>query len=259
MKNLFYLVIFSAFLSSCISTEKLVYFQSKKFSKRDVTLIENKRSEYRIQPNDVLSIKVASILDRENSDIFDFNPGGGGIGGNNPAASLYFTGYSVDESGSIVFPTVGKLKVSGLTIDEVRDLVQQNVNKYLTNATVLAKIVSFKVTILGDVRSPGYYFVYNNQATLPEVLGLAGDLTGTGNRKNVKLIRQTANGTEVVLLDLTDPNVIKSPYYYMLPNDVLYVEPLRAQLTRSNLTTLGIVFSAITTSIVVFQFILNNR
>jgi polysaccharide export outer membrane protein len=95
--------------------------------------------------------------------------------------------------------------------------------------------------------------VYNNQATLPEALGLAGDLTYNGNRKNIKLIRQSTTGVEVVLLDLTDPNLIKSPYFYMQPNDMIYVQPLRAQLTRTNLGLLGTVFGAISATFIILN------
>lgn len=252
MIKVLYSFVFILCLSSCISTHKLTYFQSDKFSKTTPTLIENKRLEYRIQPNDVLSIRVINSLDKTAPNIFELDgPTGGGV---NPAAIFYVTGYSVDDKGFINFPNIGKLKIHNLTVNEARELLQQNVDKYMTNATVKVTLVSYKVTILGDVRNPGFYYVYNNQVTLPEVIGLASDLTYNGNRRNIKLIRQNPTGIEVILLDLTDPNIIKSPYFYIQPNDVLYVQPLRAQLTRANLTLMGTVFGAISATFLILNY-----
>ena len=107
---------------------------------------------------------------------------------------------------------------------------------------------------MGEVRNPGYHFIYANQATILEALGLSGDLTVNGNRKNIKLIRQTDTGSEVIILDLTDPNLIKSPYYYLVPNDVVYVQPSKAQLTRTNLIPLGTLFGAISATFLILNY-----
>ena len=245
------------FCSSCYYNKRLVYFQDKDFSYVQPTLIENRRSVYRIQPNDVLSIKVKSSTDAQVSDLFNIitttqtstfaNPG-----------NMYLEGYSVDEVGRVNLPILGLLTVRDLTLDEVQNLIQTNANKYLKNATVVVKLISFKITVLGEVNNPGYHYVYNNQATILEALGLAGDLTIFASRKNVKLIRSVPRGSEVILLDLKDPDVLKSKYFYLMPNDVLYVEPLRARSKRSNLENLTLVFSAVTTAILILNYLDNN-
>ena len=112
--------------------------------------------------------------------------------------------------------------------------------------------------MLGEVKSPGQYFVYNNQATVLEALGMAGDLTNFGNRKNVKLIRQASAGTEVVLLNLTESDLLRSEYFFLMPGDVLYVEPLRVRSKRENLDLLGVLFSALTTTILVLSYVNSN-
>lgn len=257
MSKLLSILLLSLLISSCVSNKKLVYFQSNKFTKTTPTLIENKKPEYKLQVNDVLSIQVVSTLDNATPNIFNSNSGG--LGGINPAAAFYVTGYSVDEKGYINFPTIGRLMVANQTTSQIRDLVQQNVDKYVNNATVVVKLVSFKISVLGSVRNPGYHFVFNEQATLTEALALAGDLTDNGSRKNIKLIRQTPNGHEVVLLDLTDPNIIKSPYYYILPNDAIYVQPLKASISRSNLAPLGTFFGAVSAVILVLNYFNPNR
>ena len=251
------LLVILVFCSSCYYNKRLVYFQDKDFSYVQPTLIENRRSVYRIQPNDVLSIKVKSSTDSQVSDIFNIitttqtstfaNPG-----------NMYLEGYSVDESGRVNLPILGLLTVKDLTVDEVQNLIQTNANKYLKNATVVVKLISFKITVLGEVNNPGYHYVYNNQATILEALGLAGDLTIFASRKDVKLIRSVPRGSEVILLDLKDPNVLKSKYFYLMPNDVVYVEPLRARSKRSNLENLTLVFSAVTTAILILNYLDTN-
>ena len=151
---------------------------------------------------------------------------------------------------------MGKLKVQGLDISQAQTLVQKNISNYVLNVNVLVKLLSFKITVLGEVRSPGRYFIYNPQATILEGLGMAGDLTEFGNRENVKLVRQTLNGPEVVLINLTDPKLLQSPYYYLLPNDALYVEPMKARTTRANVGNLALVFAGISSVVLLLGFIL---
>lgn len=240
-------------MSSCYSSRKLVYLQNKHFSEEKPTFVENTKGVYKIQPNDVLSVKVKSATDADVSEIFNISPNEGNA--YLAPGSLYLEGYSVNGEGKIILPVLGALTVKDLTVDQAQTLIQNQAARYLNNATVIVKLISFKITVLGEVRNPGYHYVFNNQATIFEGLGLAGDLTVEGSRKKVKLIRQEEKGTEVVLLDLTDPHLLESEYYFLKPNDVLYVEPLKAKLRRTNLDLLGIVFSGATTAILILNYI----
>ncbi|TGE25087.1 polysaccharide export protein [Hymenobacter aquaticus] len=239
-------------LSGCVAQQKIPYLQSKEYSTTAPVSVPNARQDYRIQPSDVLSIRVQSVQTNLN-EIFNISDTRTVFSGD--PSTLFLTGYSVDAAGFINLPTVNKVKVQGLTLDEAQVLIQQQVGKFVRDANVLVKLLSFKITVLGEVRNPGRYFIYNSQATLLEGLGLAGDLTEFGNRQNVKLIRQTATGSDVVLLDLTDPNLLKSPYFYLLPNDALYVEPLPARVNRGNANNLGIVFGGISALVLLFSYL----
>jgi polysaccharide export outer membrane protein len=254
LTNLIRVVLFTAvwWLSGCVAQQQLPYLQGKDYSTKTPVNVANERLVYRIQPSDVLSIRVQSVQPALN-DIFNITDTRTVFSGD--PSNLFLAGYSVDEAGSINLPTVGKIKVQGLTVEAAQALVQQKVSAYVRDANVLVKLLSFKVTVLGEVRSPGRYFIYNTQATLLEGLGLAGDLTEFGNRQNVKLIRQTPTGSEVVLLDLTDPNLLKSKYYYLLPNDALYVEPLKARTTRGNANNLGLVFAGISSLVLILSYL----
>ncbi|WP_254168873.1 polysaccharide biosynthesis/export family protein [Chryseosolibacter histidini] len=249
----FQVILVMVFLSSCYHNRNLVYLQRGGFSKDSLTRITNTSQIYRLQVNDVLSVKVKSATDNESADIFNVtseymatisNPG-----------NLYVEGYSIDRYGKIILPVIGELTVQGLTLEETRELIQAEANKYLNKATVLVKLVSFKITVLGEVKNPGYHYVYNNQISILEALGLAGDLTQFGNRTNIKLIRPTATGTAVTVVDLTDPHLLGSPFFFLMPNDVLYIEPLRARTGRTNLEVWSVIFSAATTAILVLGYL----
>lgn len=239
-------------MSSCYYNKHLIYLQDKRFSENKSVLVENTRSPYHLQPADVILVQIKSPAEKEVSGIFNISTQNLMVA--NPG-TLYLEGYSIDASGKIILPILGEVVVKDLTVEGAQRVIQESADKYFNNAIVIVKLISFKVTVLGEVKSPGYYFVYNNQATALEALGLAGDLTTFGNRRNIKLFRQHATGTEVVLLDLTNAELLKSDYFYLKPGDVLYVEPLKARSNRSNLELLSVVFAAITAAVLVFSYV----
>jgi polysaccharide biosynthesis/export protein len=240
-----YLIILSTIMCSCFSNRNLIYFQDKAYTEKEPTLVERKKIEYRVQPFDVLSIKVHGP-DAISTEFLNMNStDNAGRGTNIPI--LYLNGYNVNEKGNIEIPTIGELQVKNMTLSEVENMIQSTVDQYLNNATVSVKLVSFKVSVLGEVNNPGQHYIFNGQANILEALALSGDLTRNGNRRNVKLIRQTPEGSQVVLLDLTDPNLIESEFFNMQPNDVLYIEPAKAHTRRINLELMSLVFSGITT------------
>jgi len=241
-------------LSSCYYNSRLVYLQNKQFSELRPTLVPNKKQVYRLQPADILSVQVKSSTETEiYNSIFNVSSRQNGV--TTTPGSLYLEGYAVDTNGKITLPIIGEVLVKDLTVEEAQQIIQSSANKYLNKATVIVKLTSFKVTILGDVKSPGYVYVYNNQVTLLEALGMVGDLTPVANRENVKLIRQTPTGSSVILIDLTDPKLLSSDYFYLLPNDVVYVEPLKARSSKTNLELLSVVFAGLTTAILVLNYV----
>jgi polysaccharide export outer membrane protein len=253
MRRLILFFVLSVTLSSCYYNRKLVYLQDKKFSEDKSLVVGNKKSLYRIQPYDILSVQIKSSLESQLAGVFNVSPVQNGSMFVTPG-NLYVDGYSVDASGKINLPVLGELTVKDLTLDQVQELIQAHADKYLTKATVIVKLTIFRVTVLGEVKNPGQYFIYNNQATLLEAIGMAGDLTVFGNRRNVKLIRQSPAGSEVVLLDLTKSDLLQSPYFFLMPSDVLYVEPLKVRSKRANLDLLTIVFTALTTTVLVLTY-----
>lgn len=244
-------------LTGCYYNKKLIYLGDKQFSTSRPTLVENKHSAYKLQPSDVISVQIKGPGEVSVTNQFNLNPQTNGSMFASPA-NFYMDGYTINPDGKITLPVIGEVSVKDMTTEEAQNVIQKAADKYLTKAIVIVKLTSFKVTVLGEVKNPGYYYVFNSQATLLEGLGMAGDLTPVGNRQNVKLIRQTPGGSEVVMLDLTDADLLKSQYFFMMPGDVLYVAPLRARSNRSNLEVATFLFGAATTTILVMSYISQN-
>lgn len=245
------LATFGLNLSSCITNRQLVYFPDPEFNTEETTDIINDRQQYRLQTSDVLSVRILT-LDIQSSEYFNLQTSSQFPQFNE--AGLFLNGYSINTKGYISLPEAGAVLVLNKTVDEAQDLIQSSIQQYLPNATVFVKLVSFKVTFLGEVSRPGQFFFFNEQLTLLEGLARAGDLTSEANRENVTLIRQTTAGTQAILLNLKDPELLKSKYYYLQPNDVIYARPLNARNIRRNLGLLGVVFGAISTTILLLNY-----
>ncbi len=243
-------------LSSCVGRRAINYLHDPSLSVGASKLFDNRKFEYRIQVNDVLSIRVMG-LDEETHRFFNVE-GQNNFQGFNDAA-LYVNGFSVDKNGHVQLPTVGKIKVQGLTTNEAQELVQRKINEYHLNATVILKMVSFRVSVLGDVPRPGAFFVYHNQITILEALAMAGGPGEFADKSHVTLMRQSDRGVQALYIDLSRTDVLSSEYYYLLPNDVVYVPTLGARASRLNLDLFVILLSTISTAAVVFTVIQNQQ
>lgn len=243
-------------LVGCVGRRNINYLDDPGLSQGASKLFENRKFEYRVQVNDVLSIRVLG-LDEQTHRFFNVESQNAMIGMND--AALYVNGFSVDRNGHVQLPTVGKVKVQGLTVGEAQELMQKKINEYFTNATVILKLVSFRVSVLGDVQRPGSYFIYNNQITILEALAMAGGPNEFADKSLVQVMRQTDRGVQAVYVDMSGLNVLSSEYYYLLPNDVVYVPTLRARAGRLNLDMLTILLSALSTAAIVYTVIQSTQ
>ncbi len=210
--------------ASCLPRKRIAYFQEKDQSVKTDSAFESMKYEPVIQPNDIISIYVTS-LSPEASSFFNTTAASGNAGdksvGNLPTA----IGYLVDVNGNIEIPLVGQLKVGGLTTAKATDMVKSKLEKFLQNPSVRIYFENYRVTLLGEVARPGVYKVPNEKMTLPEAIGLAGDLTIFGQRNNILVIREEDGKKQFERLDLTNKEIFKSPFYHLHPNDIVYVEP----------------------------------
>jgi polysaccharide export outer membrane protein len=264
MKNaLILLIIVGMAFASCRNQKELIYFPGL-----EEETIQNPTpqdvKDYRIQISDILYIRLLSS-DEKISTFFENASGMTGQQNNMmyQEAGIYYSGYSVDKDGEIELPQIGKVKIEGLTIDEAGLVIREEVDNSLPGTKVIVKLANQKFTLLGEVKSPGTYVNYNNQTTILEGIALAGDLTDYGDRKNVLVIRPTGEGVTSHRLDLNNKDILSSPYYYLKPNDVVYVQPLKAKGTRMFSQDYGvfisIISSTLATASVVLTLILNLK
>ncbi|MFK7811536.1 MAG: polysaccharide biosynthesis/export family protein [Maribacter sp.] len=221
-----FLIISVLFLSSCASKKEVVYFQNTGSFE---TLVDKNSFTPKFKVDDLVSIHV-STLNAEASAPFNLFRGA-------PEGSIRAeqVDYLIDREGEIDFPVIGKLKISGLSAEEVRELLRNKLSEYLKEPIINIRLKNFTVTILGEVSRPGTYPVNGERISILEALGLAGDLTVKGVRENVMVIRDF-DGTKVYTrVDLTKKEAMSSPVYYLTQNDVVYVEPNQSAITASSL------------------------
>ena len=177
---------------------------------------------YLIRPHDLLYIRISGE-DPQTTEFLNLTESSGNLFS---AGNLDLITYEVDDSGEINYSHLGRIRVEGLTVDQVATEIQSRINRFIEGTSVFVKLVERNVTVLGEVANPGRHPMLRCRITLLEALGAAGDLTDFGNRRNVKILRETRDGTVVAYLDLTDPGLVTSPWYYLQPHDIIYVEPI---------------------------------
>ncbi len=242
----------SLMFSSCIPQKKMLYMQAKE--KTDtITSFQNEREiEYRVQSGDNLYIRVVTL---DEKSTFLLNPlSAGGTQQLNSDASIYLNSYNVSDKGMLDFPMVGELMVKNLNTEEIKTLIETELQVYMKEFIVIVKLVNFNITMVGEVKRPGQYKIYQDNINLFEAISMASDLTDFANRNKVAIIRQTKTGSSVVYIDITKRDILASPYYYLKPNDIIYVQPLKGkQFTFANFPY-GIVFGFISSTILLLNF-----
>ncbi|MEA1898243.1 MAG: polysaccharide biosynthesis/export family protein [Bacteroidota bacterium] len=239
--------------SSCTTNKQLTYLQNVD-SLPQGSVYYKQAVEYRIQNEDILYIRVISLNDEINTMINTFSSQTNMNQFQNEI-SLYLYGYSVNDSGYVDVPYIGNVNVLGLTLEEAKQIIKERVEKSVRNATVIVKLVSFKFSVLGEVQRPGVYKNYNNQLTILEALSMAGDITDYGDRFEVLVVRPTKDDTKTYRVDLTDKSLLSSEAFFLLPNDVVYVQPIKSKSFRINIPTMTLALTSISTLILVLSFI----
>lgn len=235
--NLIYLV-------GCVSPKQLVYFQNLT-NKPDSLLL--KPFTTLIQPSDLLSIQVSS-LNLEASSLFNPYLAQMMPSSSSPTTPLPSTsGYLVATDSTVMLPLLGRIRVAGKTNALAAEEIRLKLKPYLKEPTVSVRNLNFRITVLGEVTRPSIFNITNERITLPEALGLAGDLTIYGRRDNVLIIREENGQRFYLRLNLTKKDLFLSPYYYLHPNDVIYIEPGKSRVASADrfYQTVPIILSAL--------------
>lgn len=198
----------------------LTYFNNLPDSAYVVKQVNNK-TEQRVQVDDVISIKV-STLNAESNNLF--NAGVLTTTGSAQSGSALSEGYKVDQNGNINFPVLGKVHVAGKTLEEIQTIITQQISTQVKSPIVNVRLLNAQVMVLGEVVAPGAVNISARKTTILEAIGRAGDITATGKKNNVLLIRENGDKREMIRLNLNDVSVINSPFYYVQQNDLILVE-----------------------------------
>jgi polysaccharide export outer membrane protein len=248
------------FLSGCVSNKKFLYLQKDDVNKKspvDTALrsYQLEKFDYRIQTNDIISVRYQSLTDKN----FDFlSNQNQATGGNAMIGGALLFGELVDERGEIPIPLAGKVKVAGLTVFQAQDTIQRLANLYLESPIVKVRLLNYRVTLLGEVKKEGTITLNNNRVSIIEAIGDAGGLNELADRSNVKIIRQVGSRAEVQYVNLLSEDLIKSPYYYVHQNDVIVVPPLRQRPFRVYFgQNLSIILSSV--SVLLLVITLNRK
>ncbi|WP_165921904.1 polysaccharide biosynthesis/export family protein [Natronoflexus pectinivorans] len=252
-----FLVGILAFFSSCVPLKDSIYLQGDMAVKlEDIEgQYKTEKEDYLVKPHDLLYIRVTS-LDERSSAFLNNDAGFNQIANNPMSASLL--GYRVGLDGSIDYPFLGKIYVAGLTLPEIARKVELAASKYIDQSGAIVKLLNDNITIMGEVRGPGRFLLNSEEISILEALALAGDVTDYANRRRVRLIRKDGDTPKMLIIDTTDERIMYSPFYYVKPGDVIYVEPHRLKQWSLSTIPLGFSMSLVSASLLIFSIFSTN-
>nr|WP_317630561.1 polysaccharide biosynthesis/export family protein [uncultured Flavobacterium sp.] len=251
MKKLVVLLI-AIFFASCASREKMVYLVNNETKSSEMSFVEPV-----IKADDILQIVISS----DNPEISEpynlrrYNISSNSVSGSGESGTLLMT-YLVNTEGFVEMPKLGPVKLGGLTRVEAVNHLKEVLKDYIKNPSVIIRIANYKYSVLGEVNRPGSFSINSERVTIFDAIATAGDLTQYGKRQNIKVIREVEGKTEIEIVDITDNNIMNSPYYYLKQNDVVYVEPNKVKLNSSKFgpsvsSTLSIISLLISTIVII--------
>lgn len=259
IRKIFYSLTAVLVLASCGSQKDVPYFQNSES-------VDLSKSQYlydaRIMPKDQLTITV-STLDDQAAVPFNLTvPTPQSVNNRSSYSQAMLQVYLVDNAGFINFPVIGQLKVGGLTKSEAEKMIEDKIRPYMAaeeNPIVTVRMTGYQISVLGEVGHPGTFTVSREKISILEALAQAGDLTIYGQRKNVQLIREDATGKKsIYTFDLTDADIINSPYFYLQQNDVVYVTPNKVKAQNSSVGSMTTLWFSATSILISLTSLLYN-
>ena len=259
IRKIFYSLTAVLMLASCGSQKDVPYFQNSES-------VDLSKSQYlydaRIMPKDQLTITV-STLDDQAAVPFNLTvPTPQSANNRSSYSQAMLQTYLVDNAGFINFPVIGQLKLGGLTKSEAEKMIEDKIRPYMAaeeNPIVTVRMTGYQISVIGEVARPGTFTVSREKISILEALAQAGDLTIYGQRKNVQLIREDATGKKsIYVFDLTDADIINSPYFYLQQNDVVYVTPNKVKAQNSSVGSMTTLWFSATSILISLTSLLYN-
>lgn len=220
-------LLMAVLFASCVPQKKMLYLKEAQMAaeNQSINYVNERSVDYKLQPGDNLYIRFLNTVDQNSASA---------LSGDNSTrnymsseASIYLQSYTLDEEGCIELPLTGKINLKNMTVDQAKEILQEKVSKYVNQTTLIVKLSNFNLTVLGEVSKPGMYKVYQSQINLFEAISMAGNMTNFAKNNEVRIVRQTDDGSKIITVDMGSADILASPYYYLKPNDIIYVEPLK--------------------------------
>jgi polysaccharide biosynthesis/export protein len=258
MKTIPYIILLAIIIgTSCTTQQKLAYLNNLSETGGEETFNMD-IPDYKLQYRDILYISAKAMM--PDGMITDFLSAGRSLGGSSymqGEAGQYLLGFDINSKGEVIIPVIGGLKVSEMTLEEARSKIQLALDTVFNNAIVECKLLSFKYTVIGEVRSPGTYMNYNNYLNVLEAIGRAGGIGDYGRRDRILVVRPIEGGTKTYRLNLQDKNLLSSQAYFLLPNDVIIVEPESKKIFNLNLPTFSFILTTATSLLTTTLLLIN--
>lgn len=237
-------------LTGCVTMRDVVYFQGQDTI---ATVFRSSAPEaYEIKPDDELFLMVTS-LDEPSQGVFSGSAQQMmNMGAAQPFGASLIS-YKVDNDGYLDLPVVGRVKAGGRTLSDVAESICGSLGNILNQPVVSLKLVNRYVSVLGEVRNPGHFPYTKSRITILDAISLAGDITDYGNRREIILTRSEGDTNRLITLDLTNPGILSSEYYYIRPNDIIYVKPSRKKFWSMQQIPFSVLLSTITTSLFIYS------
>jgi polysaccharide export outer membrane protein len=246
---LVFIVVILCLVTSCARYEKLLYLNTS-VDKAQSALY----TDYELKPQDALYIRIVSA-DLQINSLFR------AVGEERTSvaseASLYLTSYIIDNDSTISLPVVGKMLAAGMSVSEFEKKLQKTIDEIVIETHVSVRLINYRVTVIGEIGRPGVYQIYQPNATIFDALAKAGDISNSGNRNEISVLRIEKDVTINYKINLGNIDALKSPVYYIYPNDVIYVKPLKYKTARENIPIFTLILSTVTTFLLIMTFIKN--
>ena len=234
-------------IPACTPISKITYLNDSQIGEWDVSPMPPK---HHLEIGDMLMVKVIS-RNEESNNLFNLETNTNSANPALTAANLYLNGFTISQEGTIDIPNVGEVFVLNQTLEEAESTISLKAEEFLINPFVIVKLANFQFTILGEINAPGNYPVYKEGLTIYDAIAMSGGINDYGNLEEVKIIRSEKNKKQVFHIDLTSSNMLKSNFFYLRNNDLIYVRPLKfkgfkksqSQLLLSALTTFAVLFN----------------
>ncbi|WP_047446478.1 polysaccharide biosynthesis/export family protein [Alistipes sp. ZOR0009] len=244
------ILILAMLLFSCNKHNQLLYMQGK-----PAPSYKMEPQEYKITPKDEIYIQISSLLNKEVNSIFSNSLNTGNQGNiMNSESGIYVNTYSVNDSGYVEVPLIGLVKVGGKSISQASADIKRKASEFVNDAVVVVKLMSFRVTVIGEVKRPAVITNYHDKLTILEAIAQAGDLSDFADRKAVTIVRNINGESITIPVDLTSKMILSNQGYYLTPGDVVIVDPRKGKTTQMNIPTYSIFLSSISTLVLLLNF-----